>query len=114
METGAIFSRLMADYGGTQTPKEETEKPEEKKKDTEKAEGIPAAAKPLMQEEDRNTGQMKWGVYGTYVKAGGGVFWGLIIVIGLLAEQGAQSEYTCSYDSRIYFHSIRFFMRILI
>jgi hypothetical protein len=63
------------------------------KKAVEKTEVVPSAVKPLMQEEDRNTGQIKWGVYGTYVMAGGGPFWALVIVLGLLAEQGAQSEW---------------------
>jgi hypothetical protein len=80
----------MADFGGTETgDKEKGEKKEKGKKEkTEQA----VSSKPLMQEEDRNTGQIQWFLYALYVKAAGGWFWALFILFMLLAEQAAQSE----------------------
>lgn len=51
-----------------------------------------AAAKPLMQEEDRNTGQMDWGIYGMYLKAAGGFTWAPVILGGLLLTEAANGK----------------------
>lgn len=89
LESGPIFSRLIAEYGGTEENKEqkEGEAAEDDSKDAE------ASTKPLMQEEDRNTGQIQWHIYGLYITAAGGfALCGLVLFL-LLAEQGAQSMF---------------------
>ena len=91
LESGPLFSRLMADYGGT----DDREKGEEEAagaKD-EKEAGDVAISKPLMQEEDRNTGQIQWNIYALYMSAAGGIFWCLLIIFALLAEQVAQGTH---------------------
>jgi ATP-binding cassette subfamily C (CFTR/MRP) protein 1 len=90
VQSGPLFSRLMADYGGTDTS--EKEKGEEKEKGKKEKTEPAVSSKPLMQEEDRNTGQIQWFLYALYVKAAGGWFWALFILFMLLAEQAAQSE----------------------
>jgi len=45
-----------------------------------------------MQEEDRNTGQMDWGIYGMYLKAAGGFTWAPIILGGLLLSEAANGN----------------------
>ena len=45
-----------------------------------------------MQEEDRNTGQMDWGIYGLYLKAAGGYSWAPIILGGLLLTEAANGK----------------------
>jgi hypothetical protein len=81
----------MADYGGT----DDQEKGEEEAgaaKDEKEATDA-AVSKPLMQDEDRNTGQVQWKLYGLYMSAAGGIFWCMMILLALLAEQGAQSTH---------------------
>jgi len=85
----------MADYGGTEEKAKEEEA--EAAAVEEKEEAI-ASSKPLMQEEDRNTGQIQWSVYSLYITAAGGIFWVFFILAGLLAEQAAQSSYPGSRD----------------
>jgi ATP-binding cassette subfamily C (CFTR/MRP) protein 1 len=51
-----------------------------------------AASKPLMQEEDRNTGQMDWGIYGMYLKAAGSLAWAPVILGGLLLTEAANGK----------------------
>jgi ATP-binding cassette, subfamily C (CFTR/MRP), member 1 len=81
----------MADYGGTDDRKKGEEEVAAVKDEKEGAdEGI---SKPLMQEEDRNTGQIQWSLYAIYMRAAGGIFWCSVILFALLAEQGAQSTY---------------------
>ncbi|CAG7855039.1 SubName: Full=Probable ATP-binding cassette transporter protein YOR1 {ECO:0000313/EMBL:CCA75566.1} [Serendipita indica DSM 11827] len=43
-----------------------------------------------MQEEDRNTGQIQWYIYGLYITAAGGFILTGLIILMLLAEQAAQ------------------------
>ncbi|KAG8805929.1 hypothetical protein FRC17_005264, partial [Serendipita sp. 399] len=88
LESGPIFSKLMAEYGGTDT--EEKEKKAEDNQLAKKATEPSAAAKPLMQDEDRNTGQIQWSIYGLYMSAAGGFTLGSLIIFLLLAEQAAQ------------------------
>lgn len=45
-----------------------------------------------MQEEDRNMGQMDWGIYRMYLKAAGGFTWALIILGGLLLTEAASGK----------------------
>jgi ATP-binding cassette, subfamily C (CFTR/MRP), member 1 len=92
IESGPLFSRLMADYGGTDDQKKGEEEAAGAK--DEKEAGDVAISKPLMQEEDRNTGQIQWNLYGLYMSAGGGIFWCLMILLALLAEQGAQGTHS--------------------
>lgn len=51
-----------------------------------------AASKPLMQDEDRNTGQMDWGIYRMYLKAAGGFTWAPVILGGLLLTEAANGK----------------------
>ncbi|KAG8813820.1 hypothetical protein FRC19_002163 [Serendipita sp. 401] len=88
LESAPIFSKLMAEYGGTDT--QVAEKKAEDNEPAKKAGEVSAAAKPLMQEEDRNTGQIQWYIYGLYMSAAGGFTLGFIIIFLLLAEQAAQ------------------------
>jgi len=62
---------------------------EEVKQDPKKA---IAASKPLMQEEDRNTGQMDWGIYRMYLKAAGGFTLAPVILGGLLLTEVANGK----------------------
>ncbi|CCA75566.1 probable ATP-binding cassette transporter protein YOR1 [Serendipita indica DSM 11827] len=87
IEHGPVFSKLIAEYGGTEAT-EEKEKEEVEAKE-QKAE-VAAAGKPLMQEEDRNTGQIQWYIYGLYITAAGGFILTGLIILMLLAEQAAQ------------------------
>ena len=75
----------MADYGGTEDQEKEKEV---EAIGAEKEAGELALSKPLMQEEDRNTGQIQWRVYSLYISAAGGLFWAFFIVFTLLVEQG--------------------------
>ena len=45
-----------------------------------------------MQEEDRNTGQMDWGIYRMYLKAAGGLTWAPVILGGLLLTEAANGK----------------------
>ena len=81
----------MADHGGTDDRKNIEEGAAVAKDSGEDVDQ--SASKPLMQEEDRNTGQIQWHVYGIYIAAAGGFFWTSVIMFLMLAEQGAQS--TC-------------------
>ena len=45
-----------------------------------------------MQEEDRNTGQMDWGIYGMYLKAAGGLTWAPVILGGLFLTEAANGK----------------------
>lgn len=45
-----------------------------------------------MQEEDRNTGQMDWGIYGMYLKAAGSLTWAPIILGGLFLTEAANGK----------------------
>ena len=45
-----------------------------------------------MQEEDRNTGQMDWAIYGMYFKAAGGLTSALAILVGLLLTEVADGK----------------------
>ena len=88
MENGAVFSKLMAEYGGTEAAQQKEKEQVEVK---EQKDEVPSSAKPLMQDEDRNTGQIQWPIYGLYVTAAGGfIFIGFILLM-MLAEQAAQS-----------------------
>jgi len=79
----------MADYGGTHNDGDKKESDAENEKGAEEAE---ASTKPLMQEEDRNTGQIQWRVYGIYIVAAGGFSLCMFVLFLLLAEQAAQSN----------------------
>jgi len=45
-----------------------------------------------MQEEDRNTGQMDWGIYGLYLKSAGSLSWAPVILGGLLLTEAANGK----------------------
>ena len=79
---------MIADYGGT----DDRGKGEDEATDAkdQKEAGDVAISKPLMQEEDRNTGQIQWHIYGLYMNAAGGILLCLLILFALLAEQAAQ------------------------
>jgi hypothetical protein len=81
----------MADHGGTDDRGKGEDEATAAKDET--ADADVAISKPLMQEEDRNTGQIQWNVYSLYVDAAGGLFWCFLIILALLAEQAAQSTY---------------------
>lgn len=81
----------MADFGGTEDKVNDDEDELVAKAEKEKTELV--ISKPLMQEEDRNTGQIQWKVYNVYMSAAGGLFLALFIIFTLLAEQAAQSTY---------------------
>lgn len=85
------FSALVAEFGGTSTAEEVTAAPDSKEKEVVKQDATKAiaASKPLMQQEDRNTGQMAWSIYGMYFKAAGGFTWALVILGGLLLTEAA-------------------------
>ncbi|PVG03951.1 hypothetical protein CPB86DRAFT_748462 [Serendipita vermifera] len=88
IQSGPLFSRLMADYGGTETVDSEKSGGKDKEK-KEKGESA-VSSKPLMQEEDRNTGQIQWFLYALYITAAGGWIWATFIMFMMLAEQAAQ------------------------
>jgi hypothetical protein len=52
-----------------------------------------------MQIEERNIGAVEWETYGKYLKFGGGVRWGLLIVILLLFAQAAQGRRSLAVNS---------------
>lgn len=85
---GSMFSRLMAEFGGTEDKQKEDDA-EDADKELKEAE---ASTKPLMQEEDRSTGQIQWHTYGLYITASGGYVLAVTFLFLLLAEQGAQSK----------------------
>ncbi|CAG7855058.1 Canalicular multispecific organic anion transporter 1 AltName: Full=ATP-binding cassette sub-family C member 2 [Serendipita indica DSM 11827] len=75
IEHGPVFSKLIAEYGGTEAT-EEKEKEEVEAKE-QKAERIA-------------TGQIQWYIYGLYITAAGGFILTGLIILMLLAEQAAQ------------------------
>jgi ATP-binding cassette, subfamily C (CFTR/MRP), member 1 len=89
MESAPIFSRLIADYGGTDDGGDKQNSDAANEKEAEEAS---ASTKPLMQDEDRNTGQIQWSIYGLYIVAAGGFTVCLFVLFLLLAEQAAQSN----------------------
>lgn len=95
MNAGQTFSALVAEFGGTSTVEEETKEKNDSEAKTEvkqEAKKVVSASKPLMQQEDRNTGQMDWGIYGMYLKAAGGFTWAPVILGGLLFAEAANGE----------------------
>ncbi|KAJ7284398.1 multidrug resistance-associated ABC transporter [Mycena rebaudengoi] len=92
MANGVLFSRLMEDYGSL-----DKEDPQASKVKGEQAAimaddhgGVNTTQAALMQIEERNIGAVEWETYRKYLKFGGGVRWGLLIVILLLLAQAAQ------------------------
>lgn len=72
MANDGAFSKFVFEFGS----KEDSTKKEEKAADGAKIEAIKiqkgSAGKAMMQEEERNTGSIKWGVYREYVAAAHG------------------------------------------
>ncbi|KAF2185036.1 P-loop containing nucleoside triphosphate hydrolase protein [Zopfia rhizophila CBS 207.26] len=92
MSNNEAFQKLMATTA-TEEKKEEEERGNEdevegEKKTTKKRKGKkPAAA--LMQEEDRAVKSVSWGVWLAYIKAGAGIWVAPLVLILLIASQGA-------------------------
>jgi len=97
------FNRLMADNKDFQQLMTMTAAEEEKEEQTEavedEVEGERKSAKKsrkkkkkpvaLMQEEDRATKSVSWGVWLAYLRAGGGLWVGPVVVLTLILSQGA-------------------------
>ena len=93
MNESMLFSRLIEEYGS----QHEEQKIEGSKRAVVKHEVDGEAKKKggdaLMQEEERNTGAVTWEVYVRYLRFAGGVVWGPIIIILLIAVQGAAGAF---------------------
>ncbi|CAK5271106.1 unnamed protein product [Mycena citricolor] len=91
MKDGALFSRLMEEYGNLE--QEEAEAEETEKEEAEKAEKKDEASKDqsaLMQAEERSTGAVSWDVYSKYFQYGGSILWAPVILLLLTLSQAAQ------------------------
>jgi ATP-binding cassette subfamily C (CFTR/MRP) protein 1 len=85
------FQKLMLTTASEELEEEEEDVNEdkregEKKKQTKKKGKKPAAA--LMQVEDRATKSVSWGVWTAYIKAGGGIWVGPLVLLLLILSQG--------------------------
>jgi len=104
MNESILFSRLIEEYGSQHEELNTggSKRADVKQEDDGEAKGEGDAA--LMQEEERNTGAVTWEVYAQYLRLAGGIVWGPIIIILLIAIQGAAGTFFVSpeiwYDSR--------------
>ena len=93
MNESILFSRLIEEYGS----QHEEQKIGGSKRTTvvkREADGeVKKGDDALMQEEERNTGAVTWEVYARYLRLAGGVVWGPIIIILLIAVQGAAGTF---------------------
>lgn len=93
---GAVFSRLMEEYGSQEKDDEaaatgSTEKEDKVPEDAHaKQDDKTSAATPLMQVEERETGAVTWKVYASYFRMAGSVLWAPAIALLLALSQGAQ------------------------
>ncbi|KAJ7284389.1 multidrug resistance-associated ABC transporter [Mycena rebaudengoi] len=94
MANGVVFSRLMEDYGRLDKAHPEASKLEAENAavvaDDHGDAGTKKVQAALMQTEERNIGAVEWETYRQYLKFGGGMRWGPIIVLLLVLAQGAQ------------------------
>ncbi|KAJ7284355.1 multidrug resistance-associated ABC transporter [Mycena rebaudengoi] len=92
MANGVVFSRLMEDYGNLDKgdPIASKVNGEEAAIMADERGGVDTTQAALMQIEERNIGAVEWETYRKYLKFGGGVRWGLLILILLLLAQAAQ------------------------
>lgn len=101
MEGSIVFSKLVEEYG-SQDQAEDGEGTKKKKEGKEVDEGGDAGkgTQELMQTEERNLGSVEWNVYGRYLKFGGGVIRGPMILIILVLMQVGQgmANFLCRYE----------------
>ena len=99
MNNGAVFSRLIEEYGNRHSENQSTPT---KAQPTSPGNGE-LAANPiehaLMQEEERNTGAVDWRIYKEYLRNSGGLICALVIGALLLINEGNNSKYFCGEDS---------------
>ncbi|KAG2058537.1 hypothetical protein BDR06DRAFT_1004242 [Suillus hirtellus] len=89
MAKDGAFSKFVFEFGS----KEDSTKKEEKAADGAKIEDIKiqkgSAGKAMMQEEERNTGSIKWGVYREYVAAAHGPVLVPLFLLSVILMQGS-------------------------
>ncbi|KAF8235236.1 multidrug resistance-associated ABC transporter [Tricholoma matsutake] len=92
MKDSVVFSHLMDEYGSLDQEDEVEKKGNNKEGATARApeDMNDKKAAALMQEEERNTGSVTWGVYTKYLHFAGGIIWAPVIFLLLTVTQGAQ------------------------
>lgn len=91
LSAGGSFSRLVAEFGGTEEEKKdkEDEAEEDAIEESKEAEKKPEQkGKALMQAEERATGSVAWSVYAEYARAAGGLWVIPAIILSVLACNG--------------------------
>lgn len=94
MKDGAVFSKLMDEYGSLDSEKQGTgmggqQRTGRAADDAEEAERKKVEAA-LMQAEERNTGAVTWDVYKRYLGFAGGIAWAPFILLLLTLNEAAQ------------------------
>lgn len=94
MKDSVVFSHLMDEYGSLDQEDEVEKKGNNKEGATARApeDMNDKKAAALMQEEERNTGSVTWGVYTKYLHFAGGIIWAPVIFLLLTVTQGAQGN----------------------
>lgn len=102
MANGPVFSHLVEEYGNAESSDDEGEEtqPGRVLKKGGEADAVDQAETKvkgtvaLMQEEERNMGAINSSIYGSYLKAAGGLVWGPAIILLLTLAQGASGMAT--------------------
>ena len=99
MSDGLAFSRLMEDYGNTQSRRKDTRSPGLAKKENDpRQDESDSAEDVLMQLEERNVGAVSWDIYKKYLRYAGGLVWAPVILIALVLSQGSQGWVLLGYS----------------
>jgi ABC-type multidrug transport system ATPase subunit len=95
--TDGAFSKFIAEFGSKEDPMKKEEKADEDVDTEEKKPQKGTAGKAMMQEEERNTGAIKWEVYREYFTAAHGAVLLPLLLISLVLMQGSivMSSYWC-------------------
>ena len=95
MANDGAFSKFVEEFGSKDDPMKKEEKAVENVDTEEKKPEKSAAGKAMMQEEERNTGAIKWQVYREYLSAAhGGILLPLLLLsLVLLQGSGIISSY---------------------
>lgn len=93
MRSSVFFARIMDEYGSLEKEKAKEirdSRPDIKQVTNAKSSGNKKGAMTLMQAEERITGSVALSTYAKYLRFGGGIVWGPIILVLLILSQGAQ------------------------
>jgi len=89
MANDGAFSKFVAEFGSKEDPTKKDEKVVEDAEPEEKRTQKGTAGKAMMQEEERNTGAIKWEVYREYLSAAHGAVFIPLLVLSVILTEGS-------------------------